>query len=104
MIPESLVTHVALVRQPRQGLMGMLGLSRGGQPKFELKLAGVKGVTHMPGMDHGEAHGNHVAYTSRIATPETQKLFSGAWPPGAASIVAAEHVCGADLVALMKKA
>ncbi|HEX5007916.1 MAG TPA: hypothetical protein VFV70_12430, partial [Hyphomonadaceae bacterium] len=28
MIPESLVTHIALVRKPRHGLAGMLGLSR----------------------------------------------------------------------------
>jgi hypothetical protein len=83
--------------------MGMLGLSRSSKPKFELRLAGVKGVAHMPGMDGGEVHGQPVFYTSRIATPEMQKLFAGAWPPDAASIVAAEHVCGADLVSLIKK-
>jgi hypothetical protein len=58
----------------------------------------------MPGTDRGEAHGNPVVYTSAIVTPEVQKLFSGAWPPDAASIVATEHVCGADLVSLAMKA
>jgi hypothetical protein len=105
MIPEALVTHVALVRQPRQSLMGMIGLSRSAdRPRFELRLAGVKGIAHMPGTDRGEAHGNPVVYTSAIVTPEVQKLFSGAWPPDAASIVATEHVCGADLVSLAMKA
>jgi hypothetical protein len=104
MIPESLVSHLALVRQPRQGLMGMLGLSRpsDGKPKFELKLAGVKGVAHMPGVDRGDAYGQPVFYTPLVQTTEMNRLFSGAWRPDAATIVPTEHVCGADLVALMK--
>ncbi len=62
MIPESLVSHIALVRQPKQGLMGMLGLSRssGDRPKFELRLAGVKGIAHIPAMDRADAHGQPV--------------------------------------------
>jgi hypothetical protein len=103
MIPETLISHVALVRQPRQGLMGMLGLARADKPKFELKLAGVKGIAHMPGMDDGEVHGQSVVYTPFVQTTDMNKLFSGAWPPDAASIVPVEQVCGADLVALMKK-
>ena len=103
MIPESLVSHIALVRQPRNGLMGLLGLSRSAdKPKFELKLAGVKGIAHMPGMDRGDAHGQPVVYTPLVQTIEMNKLFSGAWPPDAATIVPAEQVCAADLVALMK--
>jgi hypothetical protein len=102
MIPETLVSHIALVRQPKQGLMGMLGLSRSDRPKFELKLAGVKGVAHMPGMDRGEAHGQPVFYTPLVQTTEINRLFSGAWQPDAATIIPTEHVCGADLVALIK--
>jgi hypothetical protein len=104
MIPETLVTHVALVRQPRQSLMGMIGLSRSAdKPKFELRLAGVKGVAHMPDMDRGEAHELPVVYTPLVQSTEMHRLFSGAWPPDAATLVATEHVCGADLVSLIKK-
>jgi hypothetical protein len=104
MIPETLVSDIALVRQPRQGVMGMLGLSRkADKPMFDLKLAGVKGIAHMPGMDRGDAHGQSVFYTPLVQTTEMNKLFSGAWPPDAARIVPAEQVCGSDLVALIRK-
>jgi hypothetical protein len=48
-------------------------------------------------------HGQSVVYTPLVQTTDMNKLFSGAWPPDAASIVPVEQVCGADLVALMKK-
>jgi hypothetical protein len=100
MIPETLVTHVALVRQPKQTLMDRLGLTSA-RPKFEFRLAGVKGLAHMPGMDRGEAHGHPVFYTPLVQTTDMQKLFTGAWPPNSATFLATELVCGADLVALM---
>jgi hypothetical protein len=101
LIPESLVTHIALVRKPRQSLMDKLGLSRGDHAKYELRLTGVRGVAHLPGMDRGQAHGLPVFYTPAEPTPDMNKLFSGVWPADAAIIIPTEQVCGADLVALM---
>jgi hypothetical protein len=101
MIPESIVSHIALVRKPQKTIMGMLGLSRSNdKPKFDIKLAGVRGIAHLPGMDRGDALGLPVVYTPADQTTEMQKLFSGAWPPDAATLIAAEHVCGSDLLLL----
>jgi hypothetical protein len=103
MIPEALVSHIALVRQPRQSLMRMFGLSSSDDRKFEFRLASVKGIAHMAGMDRGDAHGQPVFYTPLVQSADMNRLFSGAWPRDPASFIATELVCGADLVSLMKR-
>jgi len=105
MIPENLVSHVALVRQPRRrSLLQSIGLAKPPvKPEFEIKLVGVKGVVHLVGMDRGDAHGNSVVYTPFEGPPATREVFSGDWPEPEIRMVAAEHVCGADLIALTEK-
>lgn len=102
MLPADIISHVALVRRPRKSVMGILGLSSE-QPKFELRLVDFQQVASLPGVRRADVNGNAVLVTPPAGPVETQKIFQGDWPKGGGRILPADQVCGADLIALMKK-
>jgi hypothetical protein len=103
-IPEALITHMALVRPKRPSLMKMFGLSskRADKPEFDIRLIGVESGIRLRGLEPGEATGVRVLTTPRTNTLEIQNLFSEPWPEPKLVIVPPEQVCGADLVELIK--
>ncbi|MDP3735760.1 MAG: hypothetical protein Q8R02_00125 [Hyphomonadaceae bacterium] len=103
MLPAGIISHVALVRRPRKSLKGFFGLDSE-QPKFELRIVDLQQVANLPGIRRAEVDGVAVLVTPPAGPLETQKIFQGDWPKGGGQILAADQVCGADLVALMKKA
>lgn len=104
-IPEKLITHLVLVRPKAPSLMKMLGLSKkSAGANFDLKLLGAEGGINLRGAERGEASGQPIITTPMKDTLETQSIFTGPWPEPTLVIVPQDQVCGADLVALMKKA
>lgn len=103
MLPADIISHVALVRRPRKSVMGILGLSSE-KPKFELRLVDLQQVASLPGVKRADVNGHAVLVPPPAGPLENQKIFQGAWPKGGGRILPADQVCGADLVALMKKA
>lgn len=99
LVPEQLVTHVLMVRQPRPSFKSLLG-AIAGRPavSVELKLVTVEAVRADPDVVPESIEGDailHAPQSGAIITP-------GSWPRADIRILPPEEVCGADLVALMK--
>ena len=58
-IPDSMITHVVLVRQARPTLAGMFSRKNDG-PKMEVKLLSVEGGIRLRGVERGEIEGRPV--------------------------------------------
>jgi hypothetical protein len=69
----------------------------------EIKLAGMESGIRFRGVEREEADNVTLVTTPAQETLEIAALFSGAWIAPQIGIVQQEEVCGADLVALMRK-
>lgn len=95
-IPETLITHIVLVRQQRPSALKMFS-RQSGDEKFEFKLLDVSGGIRLRGVESGEVDGKTVLFTPATGPLEVQALFSGKWPKPAFSLLAPEAVFGDDL-------
>lgn len=99
LIPEELVTHVLMVRQPRPSFKRLLGAITGtAGAAVELKLVTLDAVRADPDVSRGTVDGYpvlHAPQSGAIITP-------GSWPRADIRILPPEEVCGADLVALLQ--
>ncbi len=100
LIPHGIATHVLMVRQPRPSLKSLLGAITGkGQGAVELKMVTTGAVRADVDVETIEVDGHAVLHT-----PQTGAIITpGSWPRAEIRILPPEEVCGADLVALMKK-
>jgi hypothetical protein len=101
LVPESLITHIVLVRQERS--LKKLFL-RPAEPKFEFKLLSVESGVRLRGVERSNLDGRPVLITPATGPLEVQALFSGSWSEPQFRLLAPDQVFGADLVALAKNA
>ncbi len=104
MIPEFAVSHVLLAREPRRGLMARLGLVHSeANSSIEIALTDISGVATSPSIDRREVRGQMVLLTPPGHPTDVQRHSSTIRRSSGVNAVPADQICGADLVALMKK-
>ncbi len=97
MIPETLITHIVLVRQKRPSLKKMFA-RRDAESEAEIKLLSVENGIRLRGLERGEMDGRSVIQTPVTGPLEVQALFSGDWPKPQFQVLPPEAVLGNDLV------
>jgi hypothetical protein len=100
-IPDSLVSRLVLVRQPRSGIMQAFA-RRKPEAQPELKLLNVDAGIRLKGVEPYTFQGHDVLLTPPTGSLEVQSLFLGPWPKTSFSIIPQNRVCGADLVELLE--
>lgn len=96
-IPETLITHVVLVRQQRPSPLQMFS-RQGGDQKFEFKLLDVSAGIRLRGVERGEVDGKPALFTPVTGPLEVQALFSGKWSKPQFRLLSPEVVLGDDLL------
>ncbi len=98
LIPEWLITHVLMVRQPRPSLKNLFGAIGGKKKDYELRLAPLSDVRADPDVNRDR---NDAGYPTLIAPQSAAVISAGAWAAAEIRILPLQEVCDTDLVTPM---